>query len=95
MTTIREAIDRLVAVADSLPRGLDSDLEVVMCDGTDIVSAPLAEIDTLVELTESGQPKRAWGIVKGHSHADGAMTARGVAQDLDEELRRLTDSDEG
>jgi hypothetical protein len=91
---IREVIEQLTAEAENLPVGLDTEVRVVMCDGTDAEITRIFEIDNMAALSEDGSITDVFLIVKGHPHLDEtSIVVHGVMQDADEHLRRWAEED--
>src|SRR5688500_2793220 len=94
---IREAIARLNEVAAQLPRGLDTELRIHICNGSDKpgVMTPSIEVDFMVEQhTDTGKVTGSYAIVQGHPHRDpdpmGSML-RPVTMDADDVLQKWTE----
>jgi hypothetical protein len=98
--TVRGLIEALTEAAAGTLNGLDSPVDLGICDGKDLQY--IDEIDvsnwTLVN-RESGTPAPGSGrvLIRGHWHPDKAPgeLRHGLASDVDEELRELTEGDQG
>jgi hypothetical protein len=91
---IREAIARLNEVADQLPTGLDTELRVHICNGSDKpgMVTPSIEVDFMVEQhRDTGKVAGSYAIVQGHPHRDPnpeGSTLRPVTMDADDVLQK-------
>jgi uncharacterized membrane protein YcaP (DUF421 family) len=92
--SVREFIDRLTKAAGGLPDGLDSGIEVAICDGRDLQFIDRVDVSTWTTVPENG-PLDSYVLVRPHVHPGQSPGPRawGAAAHADEELRRLTDSD--
>jgi hypothetical protein len=95
-TTVRAFIEKLTELAADLPNGLDSPVDLAICDGTDLVILEAVDMDVLSTIrTEEpvGEVTRQSVMVRGHNHAgDGpGEVYRGLVGHVDEELRKLTE----
>jgi hypothetical protein len=99
LATIREFVEGLTELADLLPDGFDTPLELGICDGEDLQLLDRVDLGPWTEVTgESLEHRSVFALLRGHHHRDdpnpGRLLRRGAA-DADEELRKLTDdSDE-
>jgi hypothetical protein len=97
--TVREVIAALERVAETLPRGLDSTVMLVMAMDEEVsVTSIEIEVSRLHLVAEGDISNRMIvPIVKGHAYVDRAKGNLGgyseVKEDLDEALRRLTEED--
>jgi hypothetical protein len=93
--TVRQVIEALTEAASSLPQGLDSVIELGICDGHDLQLIDEMDVDFRLYVRSLEQPlvpERGTVLIRGHWHrgeSPGGIQ-RGVASDVDEELRRLT-----
>lgn len=88
---VRDAIELMTAKAAQLPAGLDSDLRVAVCNGSeDGFVTPSVEIDTMFEFDqESLVVSEAFLIVQGHPHRDvKPSNLRPVTSQADEFLEK-------
>jgi hypothetical protein len=92
---IREVIEQLMSKAESLPDGVGTEVRLVMCNGTDAEITRIFEIDHMAVVSKADDSVTdAFVIVKGHPHLDETSTVlRGVAEDVDDHLRRWTEDD--
>jgi hypothetical protein len=96
LMNIRDVIDQLAAHAADMPAGLDTEVRVVMCDGTAVDITRVIEVDNMAVISETDNSvQEVFVIVKGHSHLDETSSLRGVSQDADEQLRRWTEAEPG
>lgn len=97
--TVREFIAELTAIADQLPDGLDSVVELLICDGSNQQFIDNMEVLFQISLREDGsvnpdaRPPQV--VIRGHWHPGESpgRVQRGLATDADEELRKLTEGD--
>ncbi|TCP54254.1 hypothetical protein EV191_103298 [Tamaricihabitans halophyticus] len=86
-----EVIAALQAKANELPTGMDTRVEVCMCNGSDVQLTSEIVVDHMAELATDGELLDLFAIVQGHPHRDeNARTLRGAAEDADEQLRNWT-----
>jgi hypothetical protein len=95
MATARELIDAITELATGLPDGMETAVELGICDGKDVQMVDKMDIDHWAQL-KNAKPVRRFILLRGHVHPgeDAGQKMPGVASDLDEELRQLTDDDE-
>jgi len=94
--SVREFIQRLTSAAGHLPGGLDSTVELAICDGQDLQFINRVDVSVWTTVAESG-PLQSYVLIRPHDHpgeSPGPRT-RGAAAHADEELRRLTGQDDG
>jgi hypothetical protein len=96
--TVREVLERLNAVAQDLPLGLESPVIVMLCDGTDAEGSRELEVDTLTWVNlKTGQDRSHAVMIRGHPHFDKEegrpVSFRGVAADADTALREWSGKD--
>jgi len=96
-TTVRTVLNMLMTIAADLPDGLDTRIEVAICDGENLQLIDQVDVAVYTEATEStaevtGEP---FVILRGHQHPGEhpGVLLRGVASDADAELRKLTGDD--
>ena len=93
--SVREFIQRLTDAADNLPGGLDSPVELAVCDGKDLQFIDRVDVSVWTTVPENG-PLQSYVLIRPHDH-DGSSRGprrRGAAADADEELRWLTKGDD-
>ena len=93
--SVREFIQRLTEAAANLPDGLDSAVELAICDGRDLQFIDRVDVSVWTTVPESG-PLLSYVLIRPHAHpgeSPGPRT-RGAAAHADEELRWLTERDE-
>lgn len=95
MVTVRTWIDGLTELAATLHDGQDTEIELGVCDGEAVQLLDRADIDVYTRVPDD--PTQARGefvLVRGHLHPGEQRTPdrtlRGVAVDVDQELRKLT-----
>ncbi len=95
MTTARELIDAITELAAGLPDGMETEVELGICDGKNVQMVDKMDIDHWTQL-KNGRPVRWFVLLRGHIHPGekAGDFMPGLANDLDEELRQLTDDDE-
>jgi hypothetical protein len=96
--TARKVLNALMEVSARLPEGLDSRLEVGVCDGTNLQLPDIFDITFYTRITASGSPRSAPAVLlKAHRHPgqNPGELMRGVTSDGDDELHRLIDGEEG
>lgn len=84
---IREVIEKLHEVATQLPDGLDSEVQVHLCNGHDPgVMTPSIEVDTMwIQSAETLAVSSGFAIVQGHPHRDGGgSTTRPVTAEIED-----------
>jgi hypothetical protein len=91
--TVRGFIDLLTEVAGTLPEGLDSAIELGICDGKTLQIIDNVEVDFWVQVAGDGSRIGAQCVlICGHQHRreSTGREGRSVAANLDEELRKLS-----
>lgn len=97
--TVRAFISSLMEAAEQLPDGLDSPIDLAICDGHNLQFIDQAEVTWQRQYdTTSGQfvrGKEMCVLIKGHWHQEESpgRLLRGVVSGIDEELRKLTQGD--
>ena len=94
--SVREFIQRLTSAAGHLPGGLDSAVELAICDGQDLQFINRVDVSVWTTVADNG-PLQSYVLIRPHDHpgeSPGPRT-RGAAAHADEELRRLTEQDDG
>ena len=93
--SVREFIQRLTKAAGDLPDGLDSAVELAICDGRDLQFLDRVDVSVWTTVPESG-PLRSYVLIRPHDHPDDThgRRTRGAAAHADEELRWLTEGDD-
>jgi hypothetical protein len=94
MTTIRELIDGLTEIAEMMPDRLDTELEIGVCNGEDLQIIEKVDVDHYAEMSaDAPAVDRRFVMLRGHLHPGekSGMLLRGVASDVDQEFRGLTD----
>jgi len=94
--SVREFIERLTKAADSLPAGLDSPVELAICDGRDLQFIDRVDVSVWTTVPETG-PLQSYVLIRPHDHPGDRRGSRirGAAAHADEELRWLTERDDG
>jgi hypothetical protein len=97
-TTVREFIELLTEHAAATLNGLDSPIDVAICNGEDLQF--LDDIDVFVwallnRETNTMAPDSGRVVIRGHWHPDKppGVLRRGIASGADEELRELTEDE--
>jgi hypothetical protein len=93
--SVREFIQRLTDAADNLPGGLDSPVELAICDGRDLQFIDRVDVSVWTTVPENG-PLQSYVLIRPHDHDGGGRgpRTRGAAAQADEELRWLTERDD-
>jgi hypothetical protein len=95
VTTIRDLIDGLTELAGILPEGFETRVELGVCDGKDLQLIEKADLGHWALMPPEG-PLIAgrFVLLRGHVHPGerAGELLRGAANDLDQELRELTDA---
>jgi hypothetical protein len=93
--SVREFIQRLTDAAGDLPGGLDSPVELAICDGRDLQFIDRVDVSVWTTVPENG-PLQSYVLVRPHDHdgGSGGRRMRGAAAHADEELRWLTERDD-
>lgn len=93
MNTVREFVDRLVEKANALPAGLESEIELAICDGSTMTLVERVDVGKWANVDQAdGTQTRTFIVVRGHLHPDDEpATMRAATADVDDELRRLVD----
>jgi hypothetical protein len=96
--TAREFIAAVTEIAEQLPDGLDSAIELAICDGSAQQFIDSVEVlyQAYVRTDDSADPdRRPQVVIVGHWHPGESpgRVQRGIAADADEELRKLTGGD--
>ena len=93
--SVREFIQRLTDAAGNLPGGLDSAVELAICDGKDLQFITRVDVSVWTTVPDNG-PLQSYVLIRPHDHpgdSPGPRT-RGAAAHADEELRWLTERDD-
>jgi hypothetical protein len=93
--SVREFIQRLTDAANHLPGGLDSSVELALCDGRDLQFIDRVDVSVWTTVADNG-PLQSYVLIRPHDHpgdSPGPRT-RGAAAHADEELRELTERDD-
>ncbi len=88
---IREVIEKLQEMAGRLPDGLDSEVQVHICNqDSPGVMTPSIEVDTMWTYNETtGAPSGGCAIVQGHPHRDtGGSTTTPVTAEIDDLVQK-------
>jgi hypothetical protein len=93
--SVREFIQRLTDAAGNLPSGLDSPVELAICDGRDLQFIDRVDVGVWTTVPETG-PLQSYVLIRPHDHRgeNPGPRTRGAAAHADEELRRLTGRDD-
>jgi hypothetical protein len=94
--SVRAFIQRLTEAAGNLPDGVDSAVELAVCDGTNLQFITRVDVSVWTTVPEDG-PLQSYVLIRPHDHpgdSPGPRT-RGAAAHADEELRWLTGYDDG
>jgi hypothetical protein len=84
---IRELIEQLTEVAEALPAGLDTAVEVHLCNGDD-AEGVLTRVVTVDHVD-------TFAVVRGHPHLDEENTVvRPLTMDVDNELARIVSGEQ-
>jgi hypothetical protein len=93
--TVRALIERLTELATGLPDGLDSPVDLAICDSESLLILSTVDVDVLSEVQEDppGEVTRQSVMIRVHHHPgdDPGEVYRGVVADVDEEFRKLTE----
>jgi hypothetical protein len=84
---IREVIEKLHDMAVRLPDGLDSEVQVHICNGDNPgLMTPSIEVDTMWPLSkETFAMRRGFAVIQGHPHRDKSdSTLRPATADIDD-----------
>lgn len=86
---ISEVIAQLQAIAQQLPEGTDTAVQIGRCDGSAVELTQVFEIDSLAEVsTADGTVGAVTVIIKSHPHNDSAVQVyRGIAENADDAVR--------
>jgi hypothetical protein len=93
--SVREFIQRLADAAGNLSDGLDSAVELAICDGRDLQFIDRVDVSVWTTVPDSG-PLQSYVLIRPHDHpgdSPGPRT-RGAAAHADEELLWLTERDD-
>lgn len=93
--SVRKFIQRLTEAARNLPDGLDSPVELAICDGRDLQFIDRVDVSVWTTVPENG-PLQSYVLIRPHEHPGESVSprTRGAAAHADEELRWLTGRDE-
>jgi hypothetical protein len=93
--TVRALIERLTELAAGLPDGLDSAVDLAICDGESLLILSTVDVDVPSEVQEDppGEVGRQSVMIRGNHYPGGdpGEVYRGLVVDADEELRKLTE----
>src|SRR6516225_639301 len=93
--SVREFIQRLTDAAGNLPGGLDSAVELAICDGKDLQFITRVDVSVWTTVPDTG-PLQSYVLIRPHDHpgdSPGPRT-RGAPAPADAELRWLTERDD-
>jgi len=79
---IGDLIAELTRLAGELPDGEDAQVLFGSCDGHGLHLAEEAEVTTLTRTSPSGAPRPPAGLLRVHTHDEGAVYLPGVAESL-------------
>lgn len=94
---MRQLVNVLSTLAAALPDGMDTPVEIGVCDGADLQLLSEVDIDEYHHVSLDGTEGETFIAIRAHDHPDGTgrgMRMRGVATDTDSELRKLTEEPE-
>ncbi len=93
--TVRQFIQRLSDAAGNLPDGVDSPVELAICDGRDLQFISRVDVSVWTTVPEYG-PLQSYVLIRPHDHPgeNPGPRTRGAAAHADEELRWLTERDD-
>ena len=93
--SVREFIQRLTDAAGNLPGGLDSPVELAICDGRDLQFIDRVDVSVWTTVPETG-PLQSYVLIRPHDHPgeNPGPRTRGAAAHADDELRWLTGRDD-
>jgi hypothetical protein len=95
IATIRDLVDGLLELARELPLGMDTRLELGVCNGEDLQLVDKCDLDqwSLVSPGKEGSPAEHFVLLRGHVHPGerAGELLRDAASDADQELRKLAD----
>src|SRR4051794_5181011 len=89
--TVRELIEVLTQVAAELPGNLDVEVELGICDGENVTFVEKVGIDHYTQFSKDDAPVRQFVMLRGHLHPGQGKLYRGIAAEIDDDLRKLTD----
>ena len=90
MATIRELIDGLTELARTLPEGMDTPVQIGICNAVDLQLVPHVDVDQWTRVPGDGTPQETFALLRGHLHPWESSDVL-YGQATDEELRNLTD----
>lgn len=91
---IREVIEKLQEIAEDLPDGLDSEVEIHICNGHDApglrtISVEVNPVWTMDQKTLT--PKRSFASIQGHPHRDGSgVQTTPIMSEIDDVVEKWT-----
>ena len=91
MSTVRELITALNAVAAAYDMDDSAEIRLAVCDGETMQFIENVDLDVWSRLTDTGAQVESFVVLRGHPHL-GETTMRTPVADADEHLRRWTDS---
>ena len=94
VTTIRDVVDGLTELAAMLPEGLETRVELGVCDGEDLQLIENVDLGHWALMPpERPQVAERFVLLRGHVHPGerAGELLRGAASHVDQELRKLTD----
>ncbi|MEO3862299.1 hypothetical protein [Acrocarpospora sp. B8E8] len=96
MATVRELIEILKVITADLPTGLDTEVEVGLCDGDWMTMTDAVDIDYFARVPMDGGSQKQLVLLRAHLHPGQGRRVRGVGAEVEDDLRKLTsDPDEG
>lgn len=94
VTTIRDLVDGLTELADMLPQGFETRVELGVCDGEDLQLIENVDLDRWALMPPERAHMAEWFVLlRGHLHPGerAGELLHGAASHVDQELRELTD----
>lgn len=93
---IRETVARLNALADRLPSGQHTEIQIWSCDGSSIDTCRVFDVAEATVVDGSGNVDEYFAVIKAHPHDDPqAARLPAATEGADEQLRRWTDEQRG
>ncbi|MBM7790317.1 hypothetical protein [Tenggerimyces flavus] len=79
MSTVRELVDMLIETATGLPAGMDSEVEIAVCDSTTMTVANNVDVSDWAELNTADGTARRTFVIHTTPVAAGRAAPRGAA----------------
>ena len=92
--TLRQLVDMVTGMAAHQERGLDTPFRFGVCDGNDVSIVSMVDTQECERVSkEDARVVETFVAIRLHLHGPGIERWKGVTNDVDEELRQLTEEE--